>query len=176
MAIRTDFTAGEVLAAADLNDTFGAKLNLAGGKVLQIVRATDATLRQTTSTTFVDVTGMSVSITPQKSDSAILLICSASIESSNSTSDSVFSALAITDSSNNAISGAQGPVFGLDSITGTGTRIFGAQASIFAWATPATTSLVTYKLRFRSLFTANNTTSVRNDQSTGQIFAIEVSA
>jgi hypothetical protein len=29
MAIRTDFTAGEVLAAADLNDTFGAKANLA---------------------------------------------------------------------------------------------------------------------------------------------------
>ena len=29
MAIRTDFTAGEVLAAADLNDTFAAKANLA---------------------------------------------------------------------------------------------------------------------------------------------------
>ena len=29
MAIRDDFTAGEVLAAADLNDTFGAKANLA---------------------------------------------------------------------------------------------------------------------------------------------------
>ena len=27
MAIRTDFTAGEVLAAADLNDTFGVKPN-----------------------------------------------------------------------------------------------------------------------------------------------------
>jgi hypothetical protein len=29
MAVRNDFTAGEVLAAADLNDTFGAKANLA---------------------------------------------------------------------------------------------------------------------------------------------------
>lgn len=29
MAIRTDFAAGEVLAAADLNDTFGSKANLA---------------------------------------------------------------------------------------------------------------------------------------------------
>jgi hypothetical protein len=29
MAVRDDFTAGEVLAAADLNDTFGAKANLA---------------------------------------------------------------------------------------------------------------------------------------------------
>jgi len=28
MAIRDDFTAGEVLAAADLNDTFASKANL----------------------------------------------------------------------------------------------------------------------------------------------------
>ena len=31
MAIRDDFTAGEVLAAADLNDTFGAKVNYPSG-------------------------------------------------------------------------------------------------------------------------------------------------
>jgi hypothetical protein len=31
MAIRDDFTAGEVLAAADLNDTFGAKINYPSG-------------------------------------------------------------------------------------------------------------------------------------------------
>jgi hypothetical protein len=42
MAVRNDFTAGEVLAAADLNDTFASKLDLAGGKILQIVRATDS--------------------------------------------------------------------------------------------------------------------------------------
>jgi hypothetical protein len=34
MAIRNDFAPGEVLAAADLNDTFGSKLDLAGGDTI----------------------------------------------------------------------------------------------------------------------------------------------
>jgi hypothetical protein len=32
MAVRNDFTAGEVLAAADLNDTFASKLDLCGSR------------------------------------------------------------------------------------------------------------------------------------------------
>ncbi|HEY7824430.1 MAG TPA: hypothetical protein VIG24_16430, partial [Acidimicrobiia bacterium] len=74
MAVRDDFSAGEVLSAGDLNDTFASKLDLAGGKILQIVRATDSTVRSTTSTSYVDVTGMSVTITPQINTSAILLV------------------------------------------------------------------------------------------------------
>ena len=40
-----------------------------GGKVLQVVRATDSTQRTTNNTDWEDVTGMSVTITPQKSNS-----------------------------------------------------------------------------------------------------------
>lgn len=40
MAIRTDFTAGEVLAAADLNDTFAAKANLSGASFTGGLEAT----------------------------------------------------------------------------------------------------------------------------------------
>jgi hypothetical protein len=38
MAVRNDFTAGEVLAAADLNDTFASKLDYAadGGRATVI--------------------------------------------------------------------------------------------------------------------------------------------
>jgi hypothetical protein len=75
MAIRTDFTAGEVLAAADLNDTFAAKLNLAGGKVLQVVEGTTSTGVTTTSTTPAD-TGLSATITPSSATSKILIIIS----------------------------------------------------------------------------------------------------
>ena len=162
MAIRTDFTAGEVLAAADLNDTFASKLNLAGGKILQIVRATDATSRTTTSTTLVDVTGMSVTITPQKSDSAIIVIASIFI---NTGVSATFMDINITDSSNNVLSGASPAMNSLD---------FFGSVQVIGYSTPATTSATTYKLRFRS--SSGTTVTILNTNSAGQMYAIEVSA
>jgi len=176
MAIRDDFTAGEVLAAADLNDTFGSKLDLAGGKILQIVRATDTTNRTTTSTSFVDVTGMSVTITPQKSDSAVLVMAmfGALIET---TSDQQEGQFQLSDSSNNALSGAEATRFSVLNLTGTLTRRLATPSILIGRSTPATTSAVTYKMRFRSGDApAATTVNVRNDHSTGQMFAIEVSA
>jgi hypothetical protein len=76
MAIRTDFTAGEVLAAADLNDTFAAKLNLAGGKVLKVVSATTTAAFSTTSLTYVDITDLTLSITPTSASNKVLVIAS----------------------------------------------------------------------------------------------------
>jgi hypothetical protein len=168
MAIRTDFTAGEVLAAADLNDTFASKLNLAGGKILQIVRATDSTFRSTTSTSFVDVTGMSVTITPQLATSSILLIACVFVDATGASNDSRIG-LAITDSANSA---QQGPVYFGD--VNTSIDIQGFQ-TLISWASPATASAVTYKLRFATS-NASNTARVLNADRTGQLFAIEVSA
>jgi hypothetical protein len=168
MAVRDDFTAGEVLAAADLNDTFAAKLDLAGGKVLQIVRATDATNRATTSTTFVDVTGMSVTITPQRDTSAIIILVSFLGRLTVSPAGTCVGAYQITDSSNNALSGA---TTGFGSISVTDTR---SPLTLLGYATPATTSPVTYKLRFNATTPATNT--VTNATQTGQLYAIEVSA
>jgi hypothetical protein len=176
MAIRDDFTAGEVLAAADLNDTFGAKLNLAGGKILQIVRATDVTSRSTTSTSFVDVTGMSVTITPQKSDSSVIVIATSQIESAHSsTSATRTSRLSVTDSSNNVVGGINDPTLGGISNAGSGTQSLASCFTIFAYVTPATLSAVTYKLRMKS-DDAGTTTSIKNNLITGQMYAIEVSA
>jgi hypothetical protein len=134
-------------------------LPIAGGKVLQVVRATDTTNRSTTSTSFVDVTGMSVTITPQKSNSMILVI--ASINSGSSTGRATF---ALTDSSNNLLSGAER----MDERLETGNM------TIIGYNTPATTSAVTYKMRF--LKSTSGTATVYNDINTGQMFAIEVSA
>jgi hypothetical protein len=163
MAIRDDFTAGEVLAAADLNDTFGAKLNLAGGKVLQVVRATDATNRTTTSSTFVDAT-ISVTITPQKNTSAILLLWNLNLFAQGDNS----CYLQITDSSNNAISGSQEARYQSGASGGLITS-----AAEFAYATPATTSAITFKGRFRA---SGGTVGLNNSDKTGQLYAIEVSA
>lgn len=176
MAVRSSFTAGEVLTAADLTDTFASKLDLAGGKILQIVRDTDTTDRSTTSTSFTDVTGLSVTITPQKSNSAILIWLLANVSSTWATGANGNSHVQITDNSNNAISGAENFLFSTFNLTKEGVSAFvGEVVSIVGYATPATTSAVTYKVRFRSN-NANTTTKFENASSTAQLFAIEVSA
>jgi hypothetical protein len=166
MAIRNDFAPGEVLAAADLNDTFGSKLDLAGGKILQIVRETDSTERSTTSTSFVDVTGMSVTITPQKNDSAIILVGICLMRNPAGSTNSA--TIQLTDNSNNAISGAESVV--ITALDSGGVQTF---VNVWGYSTPATTSATTYKMRFR---VNSGTSFIRNNTNTGQMYAIEVSA
>jgi hypothetical protein len=137
------------------------------GKVLQVVRATDGTGRNTTSATFVDA-NISVTITPQKSDSAILLVHTGIYQVGTS---GEYMETAITDSSNNTISGATAVQLGAASAGNNLT----SQITSVAYATPATTSAVTYKLRFRRLV-GSGTVSIRNDSNGGQLFAIEVAA
>jgi hypothetical protein len=168
MAVRNDFAPGEVLAAADLNDSLNAKLNLAGGKILQIVRATDATSRSTTSTSYVDVTGVSVTITPQKSDSAIFIFWSFVADRLTENDSANFQ---LTDASNNALSGAEGIELFAD--IGASLLIRVPLVSV-GYSTPATTSSTTYKARFKGL--GGSQARVRGDIATTQILAIEVSA
>lgn len=163
------------LASSDLGAQLGSKLNIAGGKILQIVRATDSTSRTTSSTTYVDVTGMSVTISPTKSDSAIIVICVASLSTGSATDANNYVFVELTDSSNNALSGAQGVVFGVNSFTGSSTRNTFDGCTVIGYATPATTSAVTYKARFKTDL-ATLTATFRNNLVTGQMYAIEVSA
>jgi hypothetical protein len=136
------------------------------GKIIQIVRATDTTERTTTSTSYVDVTGMSVTITPQKNDSAILIAASFV---GRSGADQTAADFAITDSADNLLSGAEGSRIGL-----TGGDTLSVPFFVVGRSTPATSSAVTYKLRFKA--TATGTATVRNNLNTGQMYAIEVSA
>jgi hypothetical protein len=143
----------------------GELLPLAGGKILQIVRATDSTQRSTTSTSFVDA-NLSVTITPQKNDSAILLVYSASTYTDGAAG---YIIIQITDSSNNAVSGAQ------ESFIGSGsTADFTVHSTLIGYATPATTNATTYKVRFRRA--TGGTAILQNAAITGQLYAIEVSA
>jgi hypothetical protein len=150
----------------------GSKLDLAGGKILQIVRATDATTRTTNSTSLTDVTGMAVTITPQKSDSAIWIIVFGAYRNSASIDD-LGGQFIITDSSNNSLSG--GAIVGSGNLTGTGTRSITSTFTMTALDNPATTSPVTYKLRF-AVFNTSTAMQARNGEAIGQIYAIEVSA
>lgn len=158
----------------DLGTELASKLPIAGGKILQVVRATDATERTTTSTSNVDA-NLSVTITPQKSDSAVVLIVSARAAAQTASATNMRGVFLITDNSNNAISGSEDHVLGTNNMTGSGTRAMFAPISLFAYATPATTSATTYKLRFRS-FDASTTLILANASVTAQMYAIEVSA
>jgi hypothetical protein len=174
MAVRDDFTAGEVLAAADLNDTFASKLDLAGGKILQIVRATDATTRTTTSTSFVDAS-ISVTITPQKDDSAVILIATFQGRVTSSTSGNQQSDYRITDNSDNVVSGGGNGRIGNADYSFSGTASHSSTVALIGYSTPATTSATTYKVRFRSVV-STTTTALVNQDMPSQLYAIEVSA
>jgi len=163
IALLDDGNVGGVLGA-----TLGSKLNIAGGKILQIVRATDTTQRTTTSTSFVDVTGMSVTITPTLSSSTLLIVASY-LQATTGPNGACLGFTRLTTSGGTALSGAENTHAGSST-----SNVHWATNTIVGYHAPATTSAVTYKMQF-SAFTAM-TTNIDNQTVTGQLYAIEVSA
>jgi hypothetical protein len=145
------------------------------GKILQVVRATDATYRTTTSTTYTDITGVTVTITPQKSTSAILLIVTGRLSNSGASGTEHRSRVRITDASNNPISGAENPAEFDAGYNFTSSFTNDKTLVLIAYDTPATTSATTYKAQFQSI-AATATTTLSGGTVTSQMFAIEVSA
>ena len=139
---------------------------IGGGKILQVVRETDTESRTTTSASFVDVTGMSVTITPQKSTSAIIVICSVMLSRSSANNGTFFQ---LADSANNGLSGADTNQLYHGSV-----ELLRTTITTIGYSTPAATSAQTYKARFR--VDAGATVTVGNNWMYGQLYAIEVSA
>lgn len=162
-------TDGQYTYLQDTNSTEfwnGSAWETLGGKILQVVRATDTTDRSTTSTSFTD-SGLSVTITPKKSTSAILLI---SVFGATKTgADGV--RFILTDNSNNAISGTD-PIGG--AIYSSNSMSFSSMQTLIGYATPSTTLAVTYKLRFAS--SLGGAAELFNGTIRSQLFAIEVAA
>ena len=170
-------TSGYVeLAAPAVAGSTVLTLPLGGfGKVLQVVRATDVTSRSTTSTSFTDVTGMSVTITPLKSTSAVLILMTGFAVMYSASSPQVWASFQITDSANTAVSGAEATRSGNALFTYTSTGEHYSPMMLVGYATPGTTSATTYKVRFK---VQNTSATVRldNNDSTGQLYALEISA
>jgi hypothetical protein len=137
------------------------------GTILQVVRATDTTLRTTASGTFVDFTGMSVTITPTSTTSKILV-----------------SFIFVTEVSRTSGTGIQGDY---QIVNGAGTEISGAEnyslrdgtaallwdsVNLVAFDAPATTSPITYKIQARCAIA--NAVKALNDINTAQMIAMEV--
>jgi hypothetical protein len=134
-----------------------------GGKLVQLVRATDATNRTTTSTSPVDAS-ISVSITPTSASNNILLIWAFSMYGDQPNKQFRFQ---ITDNSNNTISGAEQ----LEAYS-SGSN-FGTSLVAIGFINAASTSARTYKGRFW-IGSSGVNLNLQNASQTGQLFAIEV--
>jgi len=141
-------------------------------QIVQVVRATDAIQRTTTSTSYVDA-NLSVTITPVYSSSRLILVYTAYGQMNAGTTGDQRWSVIITDSSNTALSGAEGTQLGV-SFGSTVTSVADA-VNIWGYVEPGSTSALTYKVRFKSS-NASNTAVLVNPNTTAQLYAIEVAA
>ena len=144
--------------------------------VVQVVTATDSTDRTTTSTSYADAS-ISVSITPTSASSTLYVFWAGVGIAIDTANVDAFGNLQITDSSNNALEGAEGAGNGILGISGSGagTATSIAPFVLIGKVAAGNTSARTYKGRFK----AYNATSfaLRNSTNqTGRMIAIEVGA
>ena len=141
-----------------------------GGKVLQVITATDSTSRSTSSTSFVTGSNtLSVSITPAASANKVFVICTceASVAVNGATFLTIF-----RDSTNLGNTNGMVAMGGLSSPS----SYDGTQCSISVLDSPSTTSAITYQLYFRS-DNASRTASINGRSGTvvkGSITAFEI--
>jgi hypothetical protein len=138
------FVAGDVLTAAQLNNLRGAF------RVLQVASTTKTDTFTMSSSTFADVTGLTVSITPSSTSSLVLVTASIQGAGNGSTSSNAFTRLlrGSTVIGAGASAGTRIPVnavLGLADYLG-----FIDSASIAFLDSPATTSATTYKIQMAS--------------------------
>ena len=124
--------------------------SMTSGAILQVLQAVKTDTQSTSSATFGDITGLSVSITPTSASSKILVTISVS-RGTDSNQISNFrimrdaTAIGIGDTAGNRVRATMSMYFGSgDSVSHIGTSAMNFLDS------PATTSATTYKVQFRS--------------------------
>jgi hypothetical protein len=138
--------------------------------ILQVVRATSSTNESTSNTSFTDA-NISVTITPTASDSGIILVYSAQLQVNGGTTGDQRTELQITDASNTAVSGAEAAKMFIN--FGTIIPSVSSMVQLWGYDEPGVATATTYKVRHRSI-NSSNTSLIRNSESTGQLYAIEV--
>jgi len=132
---------------------------LPAGSVLQVVQVVAYTQQATTSTTYTDITGMSVSITPTSASSKILAIVNV---------NGVYTTSAITGVQTRLVRGSTSIAFG-DCYAGYQPAASGQDIGSVVMQildSPATTSATTYKVQFRSQVGGNDVRVNLNDSGT----------
>jgi hypothetical protein len=127
---------------ADINASAAiAGTKLTGvGKVLQYVTATNTAQQSTTSTSYVDATNLSVSITPSSASNKILILFNGTLQNDGNTANSFLTILR-----GSTILATTNDYFILNSA---GTRIISGTGAHYI-DSPSTTSSTTYKIQIR---------------------------
>lgn len=117
------------------------------GKVLQVVSATKTDTSSTTSSTYQDVSGLSVTITPTSASSKILLTGSAGLGLSTTSGGPYGFVRLIRDATPVGVSGAGIAATGMSNNASSSREFY-----TVGWShldSPATTSAITYKVQFK---------------------------
>ena len=170
------FVAGNVLTAAQMNDLRGAF------RIQQVVSTTKTDTFTTTSTSMVDVTGLSVAITPSSATSKVLIVAMVTM-SANTAANEAFGQI-VRDSTPIALGDTAGSrtsaTFGSDVAGDVGQN----SVSVLFLDSPATTSATTYKIQVQANTAGtvtvnrgyNDTDSSTRGRTVSTITVFEVSA
>jgi hypothetical protein len=129
----------------------GANLtNIDGGKVLQVKQTTKTDTFSTSSTSMVDITGFSVSITPSSSSNKILVMAQIGILANNSGNGSMINLLRDSTTIVSNSSGGSTDTYNAWNCAGGGgtsenARKYQSSPSIQYLDSPSSTSILTYK-------------------------------
>jgi hypothetical protein len=149
----------------------GIPAGASGGGIIQVVQATTTSQFTTGSTSFVDITGLSVSITPRSTNNKVLIIANVSY----STSSSSFNTFLQLARGGSALSGANGAT---GFAGGRNDGVIGPWAAISYLDSPASTSSTTYSVQVRTdgaTAVVNRRGSDTSNTFASQIILMEVS-
>ena len=163
--VDTDMLAANAVSSAKLASG-------AGGKLLQVVHVNSNTHQTSTSTSFVDLSGISASITPSSSSNKILIMCNLAISKAN---DESFLGRVVRDGS--AISGAGGVRMSGATSQEEGiwlnvrTTIYDISPfTVIYLDSPSTTSAITYKAQGKTSGSANGFSFNRTGSGSNQLY------
>jgi hypothetical protein len=121
------------------------------GAVLQVVSAVKTDAFTTSSSTFVDVTGLAVTITPSSVSSKILVVANATMGNASTSTDSRYTVVRLVRDSTAIGSSTGGLAAGDGFAAGAnlGNSNYPTKAGISHLDSPSTTSATTYKIQVR---------------------------
>jgi len=119
-----------------------------GQTVVQVQSTTITSFFSTNSTSFVDITGLSVSITPQSTTSKILVLVTGAISSSGSSAISLYNL--VRSGSNIYVGNSRGSSTSCSANSASVSADKATSIAINYLDSPSTTSAITYKLQMAS--------------------------
>lgn len=142
------------------------------GKVLQVVSANTTTHVSSSSTSYTDISGLNVSITPSATNSKVLVVCNIGVVDDASGSNGSYGFRLIRGSTaigNGSGGGQTNAIAGLGQATNNYSQVM-----VHFLDSPSTTSSTNYKFQFRGLY--NPQIRINRSQDNGAPFGIASSA